>query len=157
AASPCPRRPTCWVFRPAPLNDCGLTPGPGSGVRSRGHESFTARNPRIVGGVRSRISHWGRTRPPAPGWQRARGTVMIERSIFLAAPEIANPGEQIASLARFCNGNAVLRQGVEALLDANDRSGSFMDRPAAGEATATYEPLAEGPGTQVGAYRLLQQ
>jgi serine/threonine protein kinase/tetratricopeptide (TPR) repeat protein len=81
---------------------------------------------------------------------------MTERSIFLEASEITNPSERIAYLDRACNGDAVLRQGVEALLDANDRSGSFMRRPAVGDATADHRP-AESTGSRIGPYKLLQQ
>jgi hypothetical protein len=55
---------------------------------------------------------------------------MSERSIFLSASEIADPGERAAYLDRACAGEPALRGRVEALLSAADRTGSFMDRPA---------------------------
>jgi serine/threonine protein kinase/tetratricopeptide (TPR) repeat protein len=81
---------------------------------------------------------------------------VTERSIFLAALEIDDPRERAAYLDTACNGNADLRRGVEALLAADGRSGSFMSGPAAGEPTAVHTP-AEGPGSRVGPYKLLQQ
>src|SRR5262245_19420785 len=55
---------------------------------------------------------------------------MSERSVFLAALEIADPADRAAFLDRACAGEPALRGRVEALLAAADRTGSFMDRPA---------------------------
>ena len=81
---------------------------------------------------------------------------MNERSIFLEALEISAPAERAAFLDRACNGDAALRTGVEGLLAADNRSGSFMQRPAGGDVTADHQP-AEGPGNRVGPYKLLQE
>jgi eukaryotic-like serine/threonine-protein kinase len=79
-----------------------------------------------------------------------------ERSIFLEALEITAPAERAAFLDRACDGNADLRKGVEGLLAANDRSGTFMRSPAGGDITADHRPT-EGPGSRVGPYKLLQE
>ncbi len=55
---------------------------------------------------------------------------MNERTIYLAALDITDPAERSAYLDRACVGNAKLRQQVNALLVANDRSGEFLDVPA---------------------------
>jgi len=81
---------------------------------------------------------------------------MNERTIFLEAVEITTPAERAAYLDRACNGDADLRKGVEGLLAANDRSGSFMPGPAGGAITSDHR-LSEGPGSRVGPYKLLQQ
>ncbi|MBY0458138.1 MAG: hypothetical protein K2V38_12420, partial [Gemmataceae bacterium] len=81
---------------------------------------------------------------------------MNERSIFLEALEITDPAERAAFLDRACNGDADLRKGVEDLLAANDRSGTFMRSPAGGDITIDHRPT-EGPGSRVGAYKLLQE
>jgi serine/threonine protein kinase/WD40 repeat protein len=81
---------------------------------------------------------------------------MNERSIFLEALEITAPAERAAFLDRACDGNAALRRGVEGLLAANDRSGTFMRPPAGGDVTVDRRP-SEGPGSRVGPYKLLQE
>src|SRR5262249_50730593 len=68
-----------------------------------------------------------------------------------------DPAERAAYLDGACNGNPGLRKHVEELLAAQSGLGSYLNRPAAGSArTATYEP-AEGPGSRVGPYKLLQE
>jgi serine/threonine protein kinase/WD40 repeat protein len=84
-------------------------------------------------------------------------TVMNERSVFLAALEIGEPAARAAYLDQACHCDPALRRGVEELLAAHGRSGSFMGRPAAGEATADYQPIAERPGTVLGPYKLMEQ
>jgi serine/threonine protein kinase len=90
---------------------------------------------------------------------------MSERSIFLEALEQTDPVERAALLDRICGDNAVLRRRVEALLQALDQAGSFMDshadaRDASGHgpasASAEPRPLVEGPGTRIGPYKLLE-
>ncbi len=55
---------------------------------------------------------------------------MNERTVFLAALDITDPAERSIYLDRACAGNSKLRQQVDALLMANDRSGEFLDVPA---------------------------
>ena len=81
---------------------------------------------------------------------------MSERSLFLEALGITAPAERAAFLDRACAGDADLRRGVEGLLAANDRPGTFMRPPAGGDATAEHRP-SEGPGSRVGPYKLLQE
>jgi eukaryotic-like serine/threonine-protein kinase len=83
--------------------------------------------------------------------------VMSERSVFLAAMDIGDPVKRAAYLDRACAADPALRRGVEELLAVSGRSGSFMARPAAGEATADYEPITERPGTVIGPYKLMEQ
>src|SRR5262245_52220618 len=82
---------------------------------------------------------------------------MNERSVFLEALEIGEPDARAAYLDRACHCNPALRRGVEELLSAHGRSGSFMVRPAVGEATADHPPIAERPGTVLGPYKLMEQ
>jgi WD40 repeat protein/serine/threonine protein kinase len=84
-------------------------------------------------------------------------TAMNERSVFLEALEIGEPDARAAYLDRACHCNPALRRGVEELLAAHGRSGSFMSRPASGEATADCQPIAERPGTVLGPYKLMEQ
>jgi serine/threonine protein kinase/WD40 repeat protein len=63
------------------------------------------------------------------------------------------PGERAAFLSGACDGDAELREQVEALLGSDEEARGFLeDAPA--ETTMT---VTEGPGTQIGRYRLLQQ
>lgn len=52
------------------------------------------------------------------------------QSIFLAVLEAADPADRAVLLARECGDDSELRQRVEVLLQAHDRSGSFLDKPA---------------------------
>ena len=77
---------------------------------------------------------------------------MTERTIFLAALDIADPAERTAYVERACSGNPALRRRVEALLAAHARAGPFLDVPAleqmaraAGPAPANEGPAAARP------------
>jgi serine/threonine protein kinase len=85
-------------------------------------------------------------------------------AIFQAALEKGSPEERVAYLDQACQGDSDLRRQVERLLHARDQLGSFLEQPAAG-ATSDFTPSqraagltpAEGPGTVIGPYKLLQQ
>ena len=94
---------------------------------------------------------------------------MREESIFLDAREMADPGARDAFLAAQCEGDAGLRDRVEALLRADQESGDLLDapaldpvgegRPAAAGLVAealSAQPIEEGPGTRIGPYKILQ-
>ncbi len=80
---------------------------------------------------------------------------MTERSIFLAALDIADPTGRAAFVDRACGGDAGLRAQVEGLLNAHEQPAGFMARPAPALVTIEH-PTAEGPGTVIGAYKLLE-
>jgi eukaryotic-like serine/threonine-protein kinase len=96
-------------------------------------------------------------------------SVHPEEAIFEAA--FALPAsERAAYLDRTCGGNAGLRQLVEALLEAHEEAGEFLEDPAPGAepspAAGTQTPRAgsetvsvsiEKPGDRIGRYKLLQQ
>jgi WD40 repeat protein/serine/threonine protein kinase len=90
-------------------------------------------------------------------------------AIFQAALEKPTPEERAAYLDEACRGDAALREQVERLLNAQPKLGEFLEKPAI-EAGATSDVaagrwidpanpprLAEGPGTRIGPYKLLQQ
>lgn len=54
---------------------------------------------------------------------------MNEHSIFLAALEIADPSQRASYLDQACADNPSLREQVEALFKAHERSGEFLDVP----------------------------
>ncbi len=90
---------------------------------------------------------------------------MTERTVFLAALEIADPAEQSAYLDETCAGDPALREQIEQLLKAHQAPGEFMDRPAAeldeaagaGPHSSSASSLVEGPGSVIGPYRLMEQ
>jgi eukaryotic-like serine/threonine-protein kinase len=102
------------------------------------------------------------------------------KAIVCEAADHAAGLERSAYLDRVCHGDAALRQQVESLLKARDEAGGFLGSPAKGpevvaapvrDATfdSTPEPegdptpsadwsrIAEGPGTMIGPYKLLQK
>ena len=94
-----------------------------------------------------------------------------EETIFAAALERKSPAERAAYLDGACAGNPELRGSVEKLLRASEAAGTFLDQsPIAGgcpsgEAESTVReganrltrPDEEGPGTQIGRYKLLEK
>ena len=76
--------------------------------------------------------------------------------LFLAARELRSPSERGEFLDRACGGDAGLRAEVEALLEAGDRAGDFLESPAPA-VTVDQQPLAERPGAVIGPYKLLEQ
>jgi serine/threonine protein kinase len=83
---------------------------------------------------------------------------MTERTIFLAALDIADPAERTAYLERACAGDSALRYKVEALLAAHEPEDTFVEEPAiaqmidatapslATEAAAAPSPIPDKPG-----------
>jgi len=83
---------------------------------------------------------------------------MSEETIFSNAIEKKTPEERDAYLDAACAEDRGLRERVEALLAAHENPDSFLDPPDAGEPeTEDYAPIAEGPGTVIGPYKLLEK
>lgn len=98
--------------------------------------------------------------------------VSSEKSIFLSALERESPDEREAYLDEACGDDAKLRSSVEALLAAHEREDNPLDAspaelmshlgetwdengpPGAGPMTSS---IAEGPGTVVGPYKLMEK
>ncbi len=98
-----------------------------------------------------------------------------QKAIFCEALEHPAGPERAAYLDGACRDNATLRHQVESLLQAHDEAGGFLESPATtpadappageeapeddGDPTASVHPpeLAEGPGTKIGPYKLLQK
>ncbi|HEY4234769.1 MAG TPA: serine/threonine-protein kinase [Lacipirellulaceae bacterium] len=66
-------------------------------------------------------------------------------------------GARAVYLDEVCGADAALRERIEALLAAHDATGNRLALPEANGATVAYVPLAEGPGTKIGRYKLLEQ
>ena len=78
-----------------------------------------------------------------------------EREVFLAALEKPMGAERASFLHGACLGDGQLRDAVEALLaNAND---SLLDRVAEEARPTQTVPLSEGPGTQIGKFKILEQ
>src|SRR5262249_45484626 len=68
---------------------------------------------------------------------------------FAEALDYAVPEERAAFLERACRDDPDARARVEALLRAHDQAGNFL--------RGAELPVREGPGTVIGAYKLLEQ
>ena len=80
------------------------------------------------------------------------------RDFFNKALECQTAQEQAAYLQQACQGDAELRAQLEELLAAHREAGSFLESPARDPvATSDEPPIAERPGTIIGAYKLLEQ
>ena len=80
------------------------------------------------------------------------------QAVFLFAVEAADSAARAAILDRECVNDAMLRQRVEALLQAHDASVSLLDRPPPQmHSTVDKAPLSEGAGSRIGPYKLLKQ
>ena len=80
-----------------------------------------------------------------------------EEEIFEAALALP-PDQRAGHLDRACGGDSQLRKRVEALLQAHERAGEFLEAPPpANKTIALSIPLTEKPGDRIGRYKLLQQ
>jgi serine/threonine protein kinase/tetratricopeptide (TPR) repeat protein len=76
-------------------------------------------------------------------------------TLFAEALELASADERAAYLEQACAGDEGLRRQVETLLEAHERAGRFLEPPGLA-ATADLPRPAEGPGTVIGPYKLLE-
>ena len=83
---------------------------------------------------------------------------MNEEAIFVEALEKKTPEERAAYLNQACGDNEALRARVNALLQSHETPDSLLDNGPPGlDDTVDHPQVAEGPGTTVGPYKLLQQ
>jgi serine/threonine protein kinase len=80
-----------------------------------------------------------------------------QERIFNAAAELTDPNERAAFLDAACGDNPQLRAEIEDLLQHDHEAGSFLNAAASPAMTQAFPPSAEGPGTLIGPYKLLQQ
>ena len=82
---------------------------------------------------------------------------MNAEQIFHEAVEISDPKERAAFLNRACRKDEKLRIAIEALLQADEAAGDFLEFPAV-EPNLTLDKITsiEGPGTKIGRYKLLE-
>jgi eukaryotic-like serine/threonine-protein kinase len=78
--------------------------------------------------------------------------------IFLAALDKATPHERAAYVEGACAGRRELLQRVRELLGCHEASQGPLDAPPPGLGAPVDEsPMSEGPGSQIGPYKLLEQ
>jgi eukaryotic-like serine/threonine-protein kinase len=82
---------------------------------------------------------------------------MDERDIFIQVIQVEDPAQSAELVNELCGQDQMLRQRVEALLDAHGRAVSFLESPPPGIDATIDRPIAEAPGTVIGPYKLLQQ
>ena len=69
---------------------------------------------------------------------------MTEETMFAAALEKQNPAERSAFLDEACADDPALRQRVEALLQAHEKAGDFLERPAVEQMAGGAAPALTG-------------
>ena len=82
-----------------------------------------------------------------------------DKEIFFEALDLATPEERAALLDGACGNDPVQRRRVEELLALHFKQNPFMQEPAAegSPAILSTAPLTEGPGAQIGRYKLLEK
>src|SRR5256714_1751729 len=79
------------------------------------------------------------------------------KAIFLDAIERYDPEQWAAYLDEVCADDTALRDRVERLLHARAQLGSFHEEPRPPAVATVDQPMAEGPGTVIGPYKVLEQ
>ncbi len=84
---------------------------------------------------------------------------MTEREIFFEAIEITSADARAAYLQGACGKDVTLRRKVEELLKEHFASDSLLSKPAVDGAPTVLgdTQITEGPGAQIGRYKLLQK
>jgi serine/threonine protein kinase len=83
--------------------------------------------------------------------------LLTAKAVFDHAHEILAPADRDAYLDQACADEPELREKVAALLRAYDEAGSSLDPPSPAFPATSGSGLAEGPGSRIGPYKLLQQ
>ena len=80
------------------------------------------------------------------------------RAVFLKALALTAPEERARYLEAACRDKPELRRRVEALLRAREQVGEFLTQDAlGGELDCDGPVIAEGPGSIINRYNLLEQ
>lgn len=77
-------------------------------------------------------------------------------TLFFQALEKQDPAERLEFLEQ-ADVPGEVREKVRKLLEAHEHPDEALSRPFGVDATITTAPIAEGPGTRIGPYKLLQQ
>jgi serine/threonine protein kinase len=80
------------------------------------------------------------------------------KSIFWHAIEKTDVKERAGYIDGICEKNPDLRPKIEELLRLHDNAGDFLESPILStDVTLNDAPLTEGPGTEIGPYKLLEK
>lgn len=82
---------------------------------------------------------------------------MREQSIFIEALEKEDPAEREAFLERACAADPALRPRIERLFQRHEETGNVLDAPSALSLATIDQAIAEGSGTTIGPYKLMEQ
>jgi serine/threonine protein kinase/tetratricopeptide (TPR) repeat protein len=82
---------------------------------------------------------------------------MREQSVFIEALEKKDPVERAAFLDQACAGDPELRPRIERLLARHHQGGDVFDSSSPWALATNDHPIAEGPGTVIGPYKLMEQ
>jgi hypothetical protein len=74
------------------------------------------------------------------------------KSIFQAAVDKPPGAERDAFLDHACAGDAYVPRRVEALIQAHDQPGSFLDKPILESGSTLDQPPTDGVGARIGLY-----
>ena len=77
-------------------------------------------------------------------------------TLFFQTLEKQDPDERLQFLEQ-ADVTDEVREQVRNLLDAHEHPDEDLSRPFGVDATVSTAPIAEGPGTRIGPYKLLQQ
>jgi serine/threonine protein kinase/Tol biopolymer transport system component len=81
-----------------------------------------------------------------------------EETIFKAAIKIRSAEKRTAYVGQACGGDPGLLARVKRLLKSHEEAGSFLEsQPFGANVTLDTSPMSEGPGTEIGRYKLLEQ
>jgi Protein kinase domain len=81
---------------------------------------------------------------------------MTECEIFIGALQRDDAAARRAYLAAACGADSALRARLDELLSVHDRAASFLESPVAGPAVTADLIAAEGPGSAIGPYKLIE-
>jgi WD40 repeat protein/serine/threonine protein kinase len=89
-------------------------------------------------------------------------TTLDEQALFEGARHLESREAREAYLREACGDDAATAERLQALLKAHDEGASFLEAPAAPfvatiDESSLETSLAEGPGTVIGPYKLLEQ
>jgi eukaryotic-like serine/threonine-protein kinase len=80
-----------------------------------------------------------------------------EAAIFNVARQIKAPEDRRRYIQHACGGDKDVQARVEALLRVHEEENTFLDSPTQKFCAILGVPAGEGPGTQIGPYKLLEQ
>jgi serine/threonine protein kinase/tetratricopeptide (TPR) repeat protein len=80
-----------------------------------------------------------------------------EAAIFNAARQIEEPEARRVYIQQACSGDSDLQARIEGLLRVHAEQQSFLNSPTKDFRVLLGTPVGEGPGTQIGSYKVVQQ